>query len=96
MAHSHKFHVHLGELRTTVSLDKILSELLAIKLGVAPDAPEARATVRKWLQARLDAFNDPVRIRVSQSLRASVIEAVVAPSLASAHAEWTDKIISAA
>jgi len=47
------YHVTLGCRRTTVSLDIILSELLALKLGVEPDAPEAHAVVRQWLQAKL-------------------------------------------
>ena len=48
------YHVTPGDHRTTVSIDNILSELLALKLGYDPDAPEAHAAVRQWLQDRLD------------------------------------------
>jgi hypothetical protein len=88
------YHVTLGSRRTTVCLDKILSELLALKLGVEPDASEAHAAVRQWLQAELDADDDPGRIRVSQWLRGRAIESVIQGELVKAYDAWMDKIIS--
>ncbi len=88
------YHVTLGDRRTTVSMDNILSDLLALKLGVEPDAPEAQGAVRGWLQAQLDTSDDPGRIRVSQWLRRQAIEAVIDGKLASAYAAHMDRIIS--
>jgi hypothetical protein len=85
------YHVTLGDHRTTVSIDNILSELLALKLGYAPDAPEAHAAVRQWLQDRLDQANDPDRDRTSQWLQARIVEAIVSNKLALAHDRWSNK-----
>lgn len=82
------YHVTLGSVRTTVTLDKILGDLLSLKLGVQPDAPEAHGAVRRWLQAELDAGEEPRRVRVSQWLRRRAIEAVVEGELARAYGVW--------
>jgi hypothetical protein len=89
------YHITRGSRRTTVCLDTILSELLALKLGVEPDAPKAHAAVRQWLQAELDALNDPDLGRVSKWLRRRAIESVIHDELAEAHGAWMDKILSA-
>jgi hypothetical protein len=41
--------MQLQEHRTTISMDKIVSDLLAIKLGTKPDTKEAHSAVRKQL-----------------------------------------------
>ena len=64
-----RYHLTLGHKRTTASLDTLLSDLLAIRLGACPQAPEAHGAVRAWLQHRLDQANDCGRIRVSPWLR---------------------------
>ncbi len=64
-----RYHLTLGHKRTTVSLDTLLADLLAIRLGACPQASEAHGAVRAWLQHQLDQANDPGRIRVSQWLR---------------------------
>ena len=64
-----RYHVTLGNRRTTVSLDNLLSDLLAIRLGVCPQASEAHSAVRAWLQQQLDQNNDPGRSLVSRWLR---------------------------
>jgi hypothetical protein len=38
---------------TTVSLTKLLSDLLAIKLGITPETKEARQAITKYLQGLL-------------------------------------------
>jgi hypothetical protein len=64
-----RYHVTLGSKRTTVSLDTVLSSLLAIRLGSMPQSPEAHTAVRAWLQQQLDKANDPGRCLLSQWLR---------------------------
>ena len=44
-----RYHIELMSRRTTVSVDKIVSDLMAIKLGFSPDTPEARRAVRNRL-----------------------------------------------
>ena len=44
-----RYHIQLQEHRTTISMDKIVSDLLAIKLGEKPDTKEAHSAVRKQL-----------------------------------------------
>ena len=45
-----RYHLKLSSHRTTISLDKILSDLLAIHLGVKPETVEAYQAVRKKLE----------------------------------------------
>lgn len=44
-----RYHIELKSHRTTVSLDKIVSDLMAIKLGFDPDSPGASHAVRNRL-----------------------------------------------
>ncbi len=64
-----RYHLTLGHKRTPGSLDTLLADLLAIRLGACPQACEAHGAVRAWLQHPLDPANDPGRIRVSPWLR---------------------------
>ena len=48
-----RFHIQFARHRTTVSVDKILSAMLAIKLGQEPETPAANRAVWEWLQERL-------------------------------------------
>ena len=68
-----RYHLTLGPKRTTVSLDPLVSDLLAIRLDCVPQSPQAHGRVRTWLQQRLDQDNDPGRIGVSQWLREQAI-----------------------
>jgi hypothetical protein len=88
-----RYHVRLGKRRTTVTMDTIVSEYLALHLRVEPST-EAHSAVRGWLQGRLDESNDPGRFRVSQWLLGQAVEAVARPSLVEAHGRWLDKKIS--
>lgn len=83
-----RFHVTLGDRRTTVSVDKTLSTLLALHLGTIPDSPEAHGAVRAWLQARLDEESDPGRIGASHWLQGRVVEALVDKELSRKYGEW--------
>ena len=46
-----RYHLQLSEHRTTISLDKIISDLMAIKLEATPRTKEAHITVRKQLES---------------------------------------------
>lgn len=85
-----RFHLIIEGARTTVTLDPVLSNLLAVKLSTDPfqDKKAARLAVRTWLQAVIDV--DPgafVRAhghgtnRNSQRLQKFALRAVAAPNL---------------
>ena len=90
-----RYHVRLGQRRTTVSVDKIVSQYLSLHLGTTPGTLAAHTAVRAWLQSRIDLNNDPGRIRVSQWLLAEALDAIVGPNLREAYACWLDIMISA-
>ena len=48
-----RYHLQLKSHRTTISLDKIISDIIAIKLGKTPDSKEAHTAVRKQLDGFL-------------------------------------------
>ena len=48
-----RYHIHFNNRRTTITVDSIISELLAVKLGLLPDAPGTHSTVRDWLEKTL-------------------------------------------
>ena len=52
-----RYHMQLNRHRTTVMLDQIIAELLAIKLNTKPGTKEAHLAVRKQLNKFLP--NDP-------------------------------------
>lgn len=52
-----RYHIQLNRHRTTVMLDQIIAELLAIKLNKKPGTKEAHVAVRKQLHQFLP--NDP-------------------------------------
>jgi len=85
-----KYHVKLGSRRTTVNMDRMLSDLLALDIGLKPDAPDAHATVCKWLQAELDEDNDPLHAHVSHWLRRQAIKRMISDDLAKAYAAWME------
>ena len=83
-----RYHLTLGQKRTTVSLDTLLSDLLAIRLGAFPHSPKAHAVVRTWLQQQLDQANDPGRIRVSRWLRGQAVLFLVDNHLSTTYLDW--------
>ena len=85
-----RYHVSLGAKRTTISIDKTLSNLMSLHLGAQPNTPAARLAVRDWLQARLDKNGDPRQGRVSQWLQGKIAEALISPSLRQKYDEWCD------
>ncbi len=85
-----RFHIQLGDKRTTVSIDRTLVELLALKLGEEPDSEPAHQAIRLWLQDRLDEANDPGRYKVSQWLQSEIIHGLVDKKISAAYGRWLD------
>ncbi len=84
-----RYHVALGAKSTTVSVDKIVSDLLALKLGHDdPRSAEARSAVRAYLQDKLDEKNDPGWTSVSQWLREEVLLDLVGKKLSAKYWRW--------
>ena len=86
-----RVHIQFGEHRTTVSLDKMLSALLAIKLGQVPESSDGKRAVREWLQARLPAKVGTGRglgKRASQYARQMMIEAIADTKISQAYGDW--------
>ena len=83
-----RYHIYLGDKRTSASLDNVLAALLALKLGETPETLEAHNAVRAWLQTQLDEENDPGRFRVSQWLQAEVMLALVDKKLSERYWDW--------
>ena len=83
-----RYHVIHGDRRTTVSLPHHLAGILAVHLGHQPDDNEAHGTVRAWLQARLDAVDDPGRERVSQWLQGEAVLAISDKNLSEKYLTW--------
>jgi hypothetical protein len=82
------YHVRLGQRRTTVSMDDILSELLSLRLRVAPSNPNSHSKVRQWLQTKLNGSNNPNQKHVSQWLQSEAIKEIAADDLLRSHSEW--------
>jgi len=71
-------HIRFGDKRTSISVDDVLFDLLALKLKVQPSDPEAFGRVRQWLQVRLveELGDSPERKNASQWARRLMVLAV--------------------
>lgn len=85
-----RIHIQFGDGRTTISLDRMLFQLMALKLGHSPDEAVALPAVRAWLQERL-----PTKVgetgrhkQASRGARTLILEAVVDKDLSSRLDEW--------
>ena len=84
-----RYHVVIDEVRTTVTLAAVLSELLSLKLGAEPGTEEAHGAVRQWLQGQIEGDPGAVRYgRASQRLAYLAILAVAAPGLIAKREAW--------
>ena len=91
-----RYHIEFDSHRTTVSVDTILSNMLAIKLGQEPETPDGRRAVREWLQARLpDKVGNGRAIgkRASQNAQALIIEAIADNKVSERYNEWVIGLI---
>lgn len=87
------FHIRFGNARTTISVDTILSQLMAIKLKCEPDSVEAHRALRVWLQERLLKGLGASRSRkaASQWARRYMIEEILDKKIST---KWVDWLIS--
>ncbi len=83
-----RYHVKLGEKRTTVSMDNYLSDLLALKIGEKPRSEDAHTAIRYWIQERLDKSNDPERIHVSQWITRKAVELIMDKKISEKYDNW--------
>lgn len=85
-----RIHIQFGDGRTTISLDRMLFQLMAIKLGHAPDDAGALPAVRAWLQERLPhKVGDTGRFKhASRGARTLILEAIADKELSSRLDDW--------
>ena len=89
MMNQKKFHIEFDGQRTTISVDAILFELLAIRLRTTPDSVIAHGLVRDWLQDKLVSSlgDESGRKSASQFARRYLIEEISDNRL---HRKWQD------
>lgn len=83
-----RYHVTLGDKRTTVTLHDTLAGVLAIKLRQTPGTGEAHSAVRTWLQEQLDENNDPGRAYVSRWLQQEALLFIADKKISKAYLDW--------
>ena len=83
-----RYHVYLGDKRTTVTLNDTLAGVLAVKLGKTPETQGAHSKVRTWLQQKLEEGNDPGRAYVSRWLQQEAILFIVDKRLSKKYIDW--------
>ena len=89
-----RYHAYRGKRRTTVSIDTMVSDFLALHLGHEPGSAEAHAAVRTWLQDEIDRAADPGRGAVSQWLLGRALLALARPDVIEAYGQHVDKMLS--
>ena len=91
MATQKRYHIHFKNRRTTITVDSIISELLAVKLGLLPDDPGTHSTVRDWLEKTLhDKLGEhvPGGNHISQYARMYAFEALADKKLMQRVWDW--------
>lgn len=91
MAIQDRYHIQFRNRRTTITVDRVVSELLAVKLGVSPKAPEAHSQIRTWFEKTLHdklGENVPGGNRISQDARQYAIEALADKTLMNKVWDW--------
>ena len=86
-----RFHIQFANHRTTVTVDTVLSAMLAIKLGHEPETPEGNRAVREWLQARLPdkvGTDKGIGKRASQNAQRLIVEAIADTKISRAYDDW--------
>lgn len=81
-----RYHVLLDGKRTTITVDKIVSELLAVKFGYPPETPEAHTAVREWIETKLRKNN--AYDRLSQRTREYAIRELTDPAILKPYWQW--------
>lgn len=91
MAVQNRYHISFQNRRTTITVDTFVSELLAVKLGILPDDPNAHGLVREWLETTLrEKLGElvPSGNRISQYARQYAVEALADKKLMSKVWDW--------
>ena len=90
MSNQKRFHIWFGNSRTTITVDTVLFELMAIKLKHQPDDENAHYVVREWLQDTIisNLGEQPGRKNATQWTRRYLIEAIADKRLASKRDNW--------
>ena len=85
-----RFHITFGKKRTTITVDTILSEMMAIYLHQKPGTEEAHRAVRLWLQDILVSHlgNYEGRNDASQYARRHLIEAIADSKISKKWVDW--------
>ena len=86
-----RYHIQFNNRRTTITVDSIISELLAVNFGLLPDDPYAHATVRNWLEKTLHdklGENVPGGNRISQYARVYAFEELAKKRLMDRVWDW--------
>ncbi|MBU0656187.1 MAG: hypothetical protein KJ914_13785 [Gammaproteobacteria bacterium] len=87
-----RYHIQRGNARTTVTLDSTLCELLALKMGKAPDTKDSHAAVRQWLQSVTDHSDEQERDNFSQWLKQKAVLYIADTGLIIKHQQWQEQI----
>ena len=84
-----RFHIKFGSQRTTITVDNLLFEMMALRLRVQPDDEYAHSTVQEWLQDTMVSKlgDQPGRKNASQWARRYLIEEIADKRL---HTRWVD------
>lgn len=90
MSNQKRFHIWFGNSRTTITVDTVLFELMAIKLKHQPDDENAHYVVREWIQDTIvsNLGEQPGRKNATQWTRRYLIEAIADKRLASKRDNW--------
>lgn len=72
-----KFHLQVGAKRTTVTLDIIISEYLALHLEAEPGTPGAALVIRRWMQAKVDGIKGEPPQKLSRWLASEALSELV-------------------
>ena len=86
-----RIHVNFGDQRTTISVDRVLFELMALNLGYKPDDPAALPSVRAWIREQLPAkvgIHGGRLKQASQGARVLLIEAIADKTLSTQRDDW--------
>ena len=83
-----RYHILRDATRTTVTLDTIISDLLALKLGLTPATSEAHTAAREWLQQTYDEIGDHDAGRVSQTLQRRAVLLIADKKLSTQYWNW--------
>jgi hypothetical protein len=86
-----RYHIRRGTRRTTITLDRMLADYLALHLKEEPGTVAARTAIRAFLQAELDRDYDKHLKHVSAFLADRVLHAIVRPSLVEQWFDWFDR-----